>query len=146
MSFVLWLNGVLTRMIKILALWVKGCLLTLPVCYMISLVRTCESSLWYRCDVKYRKIRLVGVFLVGWRMNENLCYGFSLSTLSLNSLLGTRNFQSLTTGKMWIRLEREWKLKVALAAVSDPAVCVSLAWRQVPVYTCWPNQNTLVKE
>ena len=26
--------------------------------------------------------------------------------------------------------------------MSDPAVCVSLAWRQVPVYTCWPNQNT----
>ena len=30
--------------------------------------------------------------------------------------------------------------------MSDPAVCVSLAWRQVLVYTCWPNLNTLVKE
>ena len=38
--------------------------------------------------------------------------------------------------------KQKCKLKFALAAVSDPAVCVSLAWRQVPVYTCWPNQNT----
>ena len=38
------------------------------------------------------------------------------------------------------------EVKIALAAVSDPAVCVSFAWRQVPVYKCWPNKNTLVKQ
>ena len=59
--------------------------------------------------------------------------------------LETRYCQSLTTGKMWIRellRKRKWTLKVALAVVSDPAVCVSLSWRQVPLFTCWPKQNT----
>ena len=36
----------------------------------------------------------------------------------------------------------KWMLKIVLAGVSDLGVCVSLAWRQVPVYTCHPNQNT----
>ena len=62
-----------------------------------------------------------------------------------SSVLGTYYFQSLTTGKIWIHelhRKQKWKLKIALAAVSDPAVCVLLAWRQVPVYMCWPNHNT----
>ena len=47
-----------------------------------------------------------------------------------------------TAGKMWICelfQKFEWKLNIALTAVSDPAVCVSLAWRQE---TCRPNHNT----
>ena len=53
--------------------------------------------------------------------------------------LETRHFKSLTTGKRWIcklLRKQKWKLKV----VSERGV--SLAWIQVPVYTCWPNQNT----
>ena len=81
----------------------------------------------------------------GWRENE--CKFFSpfffkllLFTVcfSLSSELGTRHFHAIlapTAGKM--RTAQKTKVKV-----SDPAVCVSLAWRQVPVYTCWPNQNT----
>ena len=51
-------------------------------------------------------------------------------------VLGTRHCQSLTTGKMWtceLLRKRKWKLKIAFAVESDPAVCALLAWRQVLV-------------
>ena len=50
-----------------------------------------------------------------------------------------------TAAKYHVSMRSAAKTKVKVkncSAVSDPAVCVSLAWRQVPVCTCWPNQNT----
>ena len=108
---------------------------------MLNYVR---PSIWYHCTVRY--VRLV---LIGGRKNINSSYFSESLIFTVHFVravyLETRHFQSLTTGKMWIRellWTRQWKLKVVFGAVSDPAVCVLLAWRQVPVFTCWLNQNS----
>ena len=95
-------------------------------------------------------VRYVDLVVIGRRNNANLKFLFLRVTdftvyFVIIVYLETCHFQSLTSNKMLIcelLRKRKWNLKVAVEMVSDPAVCVSLAWRQVPVYTCWPNQNT----
>ena len=94
----------------------------------------------------------MGLVLVGGRMNANfsihssLNYWFSMSTIFLAVnfehaiFMQSRLLQPAKS--QYVNCSKKELIKIALAAVSDPTVYVSLAWRQVLVYTCWPNQNT----
>ena len=61
-------------------------------------------------------------------------------------LVGGRMNASFSVHSSWIAdfhcplFFQQWTWNMPFS--SDPAVCVSLACRQVPVYTCWPNLNT----
>ena len=77
--------------------------------------------------IKHMSLVLVGVhFSVHFSLN---CW-FSLSIFLVAVNLEHAILQSAKCKRLQ---KRKWKLKIALAAVSDPAVCVLLAWRQVQV-------------
>ena len=147
---------VLTRMIKILApervFAGNNSPSVTPFVYMKIHTKTSQNLFTYiRPSICcFYTVRYVDLVMIGRRKYANLKFLFLwVADFTVHIViivyLETWHFQSLTSDKMWIRellRKRKWKLKVAVAVVSDPAVCVSLAWRQVPVYMCWPNQNT----